>query len=362
LNTYVVILAGGRGERFWPASRIKKPKQVLKLTSQKTLLQETLDRSLPIVPIERTFIITGKELGDYLKASHPGFPQENFIIEPCAKNTAPAICYSAAHIVAKHGDGIIVVLSSDHYISPVSIFQQSLLSAVDIVKSTDRIVLLGIQPNRGETGSGYIQVGENLTESNGIKCMSVESFKEKPSRINAQEFYLSGKYLWNSGNFIMRAGKLLEEGKKYLPIFIDDMEKYIANYETSDAPKIIADAFDRVQSISIDYAILEKTSNIAVLWGSFLWDDVGNWNALERVIQQDRFNNVNTGAGETFFSETYESTVYNDTDGLVVAVGVSDLVIIRMNDITMVMNKTHIPHIREIVEKIRANKDWEKYL
>lgn len=362
METYAIVLAGGKGERFWPASRASFPKQVIKLFSDQTLLKETINRTQPVVSMERTFIVTGQELANFLLGTHPELPAENFIIEPFGKNTAPAICLAAAQIVAKYGDGIMIVLASDHYISPTKAFQESLIAAKQIVQTTDKIVLMGIQPMRAETGYGYIQMGERLAEHNNIRCMTVESFKEKPSRVKAQEFYLSGKYLWNSGNFIMRAGKIIEEARKHLPEMVAGFEKYIRKFGEAEADKILAQTYNNAPSISIDYAVIEKSSDIAVLCGAFQWDDVGNWAALERVINKDRFNNVATGSGDFLLSETYETTVYNDEPGLVVALGVSDLIIVRMKDVVLIMNKTKIPHMRELVDKIREKPDLSKYL
>lgn len=362
MDTFVVILAGGKGERFWPASRAKLPKQVIKLFSEHTLLKETINRTLPVVPIFRTFIVTGVDLADMLIETHPDFPRENYIVEPSGKNTAPAICLAAAQIVAKYGDGVMFVLASDHYIDPPYVFQQSLKAAQQVVESMDNLVLMGIQPTRAETGYGYIQVGEKIAEYDGIRCMNVKSFKEKPSRVKAQEFYLSGEYLWNSGNFIFRAGKILDEAHKHLPKLAQELDEYIAHFGKPEADEIIKRAYENTQSISIDYAILEKSSDVAVLWGAFRWDDVGSWGALERVMKTDKNNNVTAGSGEFITSETYETTIYNDHEGLVAAFGVSDLVIVRMNDVVLVMNKTKIPYMRELVEELKNNPQWQKYL
>ena len=362
MEEFVTILAGGRGERFWPASRTNMPKQLLKLFSNKTMLQETIDRTLPLVPMERTFIITGNHLADLIKQTHPEIRDENFIIEPLAKNTAPAICLAAAKIVAEHGDGIMYVLASDHYIYPAEMFRDALKVAKEVILTFDKLVLMGIQPTRAETGYGYIQIADKIAEYDGIKCFDVKSFKEKPSRVKAQEFYLSGEYLWNSGNFMFRAGKILEEAEKYLPEFAKKMRQYIDKYGTPEADKILAEAFEEVTAISIDFAILEKSRDVAVLWGAFQWDDVGSWGALERILPRDKFNNVIAGVDKKLLVDTYETTIYNNKDTLIVAFGVSDLVIVNMGDVVLVMNKARIPEMRSLVEKIKENPEWEKYL
>lgn len=362
MDDFVVVLAGGKGERFWPASRANKPKQLLNLVSNKSMIRETIERTLKIVPIERTFIVTNRTLSELIQKDLPDLKQDNFIIEPEGKNTAPAICFAAANIIARYGDGIMFALASDHYISPVDIFIDALLSAKEVVVSTDRLVLMGIQPTRPETGYGYIQVGEKLMEHNGIKSHIVLSFREKPSRVKAQEFYLSGNYLWNSGNFIMRAGKVIEEAEKYMPDLAQGMRRYISEYHTLSANTIVQDVFRQVRGTSFDYGILEKSDQVAVLWGTFQWDDVGSWGAVERILPKDRYNNVVHGIGQTLLDESYETTVYNDAPGLVVASGVSDVVIVRLEDVVLVLNKTRIDQLRELVAKMRENPDYEKYL
>jgi len=362
MEEFVVVLAGGRGERFWPLSRANRPKQLLKLISNRTMLKETIERTLPLVPMERTFIVTGGELAKLIKEQHPEFPEENYIIEPMGKNTAPAICLAAANIVAKYGDGIMFVLASDHYIEPQSTFLSVLRAAKEAVIKTDRLILMGIEPTRAETAYGYIQVGEKLLELNDAQCYEVKNFKEKPDKVKAQEFYLSGEYLWNSGNFIMRARRILEEAKVYLPQLANDMEKYIDNFGSPEAEEILREAFERAPSTSIDYAILEKTKNVAVIWGKFYWDDVGSWGAMERVLKSDKFGNVVAGDGDFLILETYESTIFNDSPGLIATFGVSDLVIVRMDDITLVLNKTRIPQMRELISKLKEDEKFKKYL
>ncbi|MCD6594184.1 mannose-1-phosphate guanylyltransferase [bacterium] len=362
MEKFVVVLAGGKGERFWPASRVNRPKQFLKLMSDKTMLRATIERTRPIVPIERTLIVANSHLVELMKETHPEIPEQNYIIEPQGKNTAPAICLAAANIVAKYGDGIMFVLASDHYIDPPQMFRDGLDVAKEVILKDDKLVLMGIQPTRAETGYGYIHVDEKIAEYDGIKCFGVKSFKEKPSRVKAQEFYFAGDYLWNSGNFMFRAGKILEEAEKYLPECANSMREYIENYGKPQANDILEKAFENITAVSIDVAILEKSEDVAVLWGAFRWDDVGSWGALERILHKDKFNNVISGKSDNLLLDTYETTIYSDNDSLVVAFGVTDLVIVNMGDVVLVMNKTRISEMRDLVKKIKENPDWKKYL
>ncbi len=362
MKEFVIVLAGGKGERFWPVSRSRKPKQLLRLLSNNTMLIETINRTLDIVPIEYTFIVTGPELAKLISETHPEIPKENFIIEPQGKNTAPAIGLAAAEIIARYGDGILYVLASDHYIEPKSAFQSVLKSARDAVLKTDRLILMGIEPSRAETAYGYIHAGKKILELSDSDCYEVSSFKEKPNRVKAQEFYLSGEYLWNSGNFIMRAGKILEEANIYLPDFAQALYKYIEEFDKPDSNKIIEEAFETIPSISIDFAILEKTRNVGVIWSRFKWDDVGSWSAMERVLCSDNHNNIQIGNGEFLLQDTYETTILNDFDGLIVTYGISDMVIVRMNDVVLVMNKTRTQQIRDLIDILKSEGKYNKYL
>lgn len=359
MENFGVILAGGRGERFWPASRKNRPKQLLKLISDKTMLDETISRISMIVAKNNIILVTNEELKNLISQQIPALEETNFAIEPVPKNTAPAIGLSAAKIIAEHGDGIMFVLSSDHRIEPVSTFIEALKSAREIAINEDKLILLGIEPSWAETGYGYIEMGQARNENNGFTAFEVRSFKEKPNRVLAQEYYLDGRHLWNSGIFIWKASKILSEIDIHLPELGAKLHKYIDNYNQKE--KILSEIFEGITPISIDYGVLEKSHSVAVLRAKFTWDDVGSYTALERILKKDNDGNVKVDKS-CHMLDTYETTIINDAEGIVVTFGVSDLVIVRSHDVLLVMHKTRIPQMRELLDRIREIPDLEKYL
>ena len=356
-----MILAGGKGERFWPISRSNRPKQLMQLLSDKTMLEETLDRVKSIVEDENVVIVTGNEIKGMIEECVPGLTEKNFILEPVGRNTAPAIGLAAARIIATKDDGIMFVLSSDHRISPVETFVDALNAAKSMAEKEGSLVLLGIEPTRPETGYGYIEVGEVKMEVGGFVMANVAVFKEKPNRILAQEYYLDGKHLWNSGIFVWRATKIMEEIKTFLPDLYGELQKYMEVCGTEKEDAILTEAFKKVEPISIDYGVLEKSDSVTVLRANFTWDDVGSYAALERVLERDRDGNVVVGDNVCLF-DTYETTIMNDMPGMVIVYGVSDLVIVRSGDVLFVLQKTRIPEMRELLEHLKKDPNMEKYL
>jgi len=361
MEDFAVILAGGRGERFWPVSRLNKPKQILKLFSDKTMLDETLSRVEKIVEPQNIKVITSENLKKLISQKIQRLEDGNFFIEPMGKNTAPAIAYAATKIVAEKGDGVMYVLSSDHQIKPVGTFVEALKAAREIAISADKLVLLGIEPSRPETGYGYIESGEPMEEVSGFVAYNVRSFKEKPNRMLAQEYYLDGQHLWNSGIFVWKASQILKEIEHSLPELHKLMMKFKEAVGTNDEDKVKKEVFKRIEAISIDYGVLEKSMSVAVLRAKFAWDDVGSYAALERILDKDHEGNVTT-ADTSILMDTYESTIINQAPGLVVTYGISDLVVVRMDDALLIIHKTKIPQIREVLEKIKNRSDLEEYL
>ena len=361
MDNFAVVLAGGRGERFWPASRKHRPKQLLRLLSERTMLEETLSRVDDLVEEENRIIVTGRQLKGLIEKEIGGLTDGNFMVEPQGRNTAPAIGIAAAKIVAEHGDGIMFVLSSDHLIRPLGTFVEALRAARGLAEAHDRLVLLGVEPSRPETGYGYIEMGEVMDQTNGFAAHDVASFKEKPNRLVAQEYYLDSKHLWNSGIFVWRAGRILEEMKAHLPELYSQLEKYKSAVGTERENEVLDEIFEKISPISIDYGVLEKTHSVAVLRAKFTWDDVGNYGALVRILEKDHEGNVTFGDDVHLF-ESYETTVMNDTPGAVVTYGISDLVIVREGDVLLVLHKSKVPQMRDLLEKIKDNPDLEEYL
>lgn len=357
---YGVILAGGRGERFWPLSREEHPKQLLKLTSDKTMIEETVDRLEDFISKEKIIVVTGNHLKDKIKGAVPYLSDDNFLLEPQGKNTCLAIGLAAAHMVKENPNGVMVILSSDHLITPreklISLFK----AGSEIAAQGDHLITIGVVPNRAETAYGYIELGDEFGSAAGIKFYNVKQFKEKPSPAKAQEYYLDRQHLWNSGMFIWRADSILKALEKYEP----DIHKCLMNYMTEINGGDIQAAREKLYcdctSISIDFAILEKASNVLTMKGDIRWDDVGSWLAMGRIHRSDRDNNV--AVGDVLLDGSFENIIVNDAKGIIVGFGVSDLVIVRTGDIVMVAHKTRVGDIKDLLSNLSENEEYEKYL
>ncbi len=357
---YGVILAGGRGERFWPLSRQDHPKQLLKLTSQKTMLMETVERLDGFIPKEQILIVTGKHLREKILEAVPGLTDANLLLEPEGRNTCLAIGIAATHLKRKDPDAVMVILSSDHLISPTEKLVSLLRAGAEQAGKTDHLLTIGVVPTRAETAYGYIELGEKFSSLSGIDFFNVKQFKEKPNPTKAQEYYLDRTHLWNSGMFVWRADAILESIERFVPGVHECVKEYEKNIGTQKEGEAREKLYCDSISISIDFAVLENAPNVLTMKGELKWDDVGSWLALDRIRERDRFNNV--AVGNVLMESSYENTVVNDDAGIIVGYGVSDLVIVKAGEIVMVAHKTVVGEIKELLTRIAADKDHEKYL
>lgn len=334
MKTVVLIMAGGRGERFWPLSRINHPKQFLCLTGDKeSMIQKTVNRVLPLVDIKDIFILTNELYKDKVLEHLPNLPKENIVLEPVMRNTAPAIELGLEKVKEKYDDAAVIVLPSDHLIKDEKAFREVLLKGVEFAKENKAIITIGITPNEPNTGYGYIKLG------NGKDIYKVDSFKEKPSLEIAKSYLKEGGYVWNAGMFIFTIKTMDEAFKKYLPIQYEIISK-----DTS--------RFNEVESISIDYGIMEKADNIFSIPGDFGWDDVGSYLALERINPMDKDNNVIQNK-DTVTLDT-KGTIIKGTDKkLIATLGVSDLVIVETDDVILVADKNKTGDIKKLLEEVK---------
>ena len=357
---YGIILAGGRGERFWPLSRQDNPKQLLKLTSDKTMIHETIDRLNGFIPMENILVVTASNLKDKILAVVPGLKESNLLLEPEGRNTCLAIGLAAAHLKQKDPDAVMVILSSDHLINPTDKLQALLRAGAEQAQSSDYLITIGVVPTRAETAYGYIELGEEYNKKGGIDFYHVKQFKEKPSPTKAQEYYLDRAHLWNSGMFIWRADAILASIERFVPAIQDCISVYEKEIGKAGEIQAREKLYCESISISIDFAVLENAPNVLTMKGEIKWDDVGSWLALGRTKPHDKYNNVLVG--DVMSESSYENTIVNDDSGVIVALGVTDLVIVRAGEIVMVAHKTRVGDIKELLAKIAANKDYEKYL
>lgn len=353
MNTYVVIMAGGSGERFWPLSRQRRPKQLLKLTSAtQTMLAEAIDRVTPMVPVDRVLIITSAALRQPIIDAMPSIPAANVIAEPAKRNTAPCLAL-ACSIIRSRGeeDAVMAVLTADHFIGDVEAFRSDVRRAVDTATAADTLVTLGIPPTRPETGYGYIEIGEEGVATMGAR--RVRSFREKPDAQTALEYMWSGRYLWNSGMFFWRVSTLDKAMQTHLQDVgsrIDVMTSALATLNVND----LAEIFTSMPDISIDYGVMERAANVSVVPATFPWDDVGSWDALDRMRPRDERHNVSVG--DVVLLDTQNAIVVNaaERDHVLTTLGVDNVVVVVTDDATMVCAKDRAQDVKKIVAALRA--------
>ena len=348
-----LIMAGGRGERFWPKSRKNLPKQFLSLTNDgKTMIQLTVERILPLVDLEDIYIATNKDYKALVMEQLPGLPESNILCEPIGRNTAPCIGLGAVHVAHKYPDALMIVLPSDHLIKSNEIFVETLSAACDCAEQDMNLVTIGITPNYPETGYGYIKMDSSVT--NG-KTFGVERFVEKPHLELAKEYLASGDYLWNSGMFIWKTSSILANIEKFLPETYASLMTIKASIGTADEDAVLNEVFPNFTSESIDFGIMEKSDSIYIIPGNFGWDDVGSWLAISRVRGTDEAENTVCGNVITIDSK---NCIIEAGDKLIAAVGLDNIVIVDTADATLICNKEATNDIKKILEVLRKeNKE-----
>jgi mannose-1-phosphate guanylyltransferase len=357
---YGIIMAGGKGERFWPLSRSERPKQFLKLTSDRTMLEETIERVRPLIPLEQIRIVTGESMTQMILHSSSHVNKSHILSEPFGRNTCMAIGLAATHLAKADPTAVMVVLSADHLIRPPEKLLRIIEDGCAIATTDSRLITIGIVPTRPETGYGYIKLGELFKTERDSNVFNVAAFTEKPKAAVAQEYYFSRKYLWNSGMFIWSARSILKSIGECRP----EIGELLSTYsEAIGTPRELAarqELYQKAPSISIDYAVLEKAGNVVVIKADIIWDDIGSWNALDRFKERDSDNNVRVG--QSVVLDTFETTIYNEDSGLITCLGVSDLVIVRSGNVTLVTHKTRAGDIKELLAKLSEDESTRGYL
>ncbi len=344
-----VIMAGGKGERFWPKSRKQCPKQFLSLTSDgKTMIQHTVERLLPIVCIEDIFVVTNGAYKSLVKEQLPNLPDENIILEPVPKNTAPCIALAAAHIKKKYGDAIMVTLPSDHLVKYKEMYLSVLKHGINISKERDTIVTLGITPSYPEIGYGYINF--EVADYDDYSIYKVKKFVEKPSLELAREYVDSGKYLWNSGMFIFSVKTIMTSFQKFLPNLYESIETIEKIIGTSYEETELDTEFKKIESVSIDKGVMEKADNIYVLPATFGWDDMGSWTALERFNKVNDFGNIVNGNVVTV---DVKNSIIMGEQKLIALVGVENIIVVDTEDSTLICAKDKAQDIKKVIDNLK---------
>ncbi|MBR8832253.1 MAG: Mannose-1-phosphate guanylyltransferase 1 [Chroococcopsis gigantea SAG 12.99] len=346
-----VILAGGKGERFWPLSRRSRPKQFLCLDgSGRSLLQATADRLLAVAGgWENLWVITSAPIAAGVREQLPDLPASNLLVEPSGKDTAPAVAWGTIEVAKKHGDDAVVgFFPADHWIGDQNAYETTLRAAVAVAITENAIVTLGIEPDYPSTGYGYIEQGESVAQYEGLPVYKVSRFTEKPDRDTAGTFLSTGRFSWNSGMFIFRASVVLGELKNYAPDLINSLlDKGV-------------DAYPGLEKKSIDYTLMEKTSLAYVLPAKFGWDDLGDWNALERLVET---KNGNVELALHVGLDTTGSILYSsDEDEVIVTIGLEDVVIVRDGKATLVVHKERTQDIKKVLKLLQDNPQLETLL
>ncbi len=366
-DRFVIIMAGGRGERFWPISREKTPKQLIKLLGKTSFLQQAVANILPIVPLKNIFIITNAVQAPEVRKQLPKLPKDNVVAEPVGRDTCAAVTLGAALVGARSTKGVMAVLPADHVIPDAKKFQQVLSDAFDVAASGQVIVTIGIKPNEPATGYGYIQTGAVLpTPVGGKKCKTTffkaERFVEKPDLATAEKYVASGDYRWNAGMFVWSFVTVTNSLEQHQPEMFAACQRWFkAAAVPAKLNRVLAKEYPEIKKISIDYALMEKAQNVVVADGAFEWDDLGAWPALSRHIKQDAEGNA--AVAELIHVDSARNIVFdartkNRTP--IALVGLRDTIIVQTDDAVLVADKGQAQKIKELVKKLAADAKLKK--
>ncbi len=352
-DTYAVIMAGGSGTRFWPASRPERPKQLLPLApgDDRSLLRATVDRISPLVPIERVLVVTSTALAEATRADLPGLPEENLLAEPVGRNTAPCVGWAAAVIARRSPEARLMVLPADHHIGDEKTYLQTLATALDAASEGD-LVTVGLKPTRPETGYGYIEVGEPIAE----EVWRARRFVEKPTRERAEQLFASGSYLWNSGMFFFRADAILEAIEHHLPGLAKGLAELDRAAAAGSEEAAVAEGYGDLPRISIDHGVMEKADGVAVVPGDFGWSDLGSWTTAWELSEKDDAGNAS--GSDAVLVDASGNLVRAPLGKVVALVGVSDLVVVDTEDALLVVPRSRAQEVREVVQRL-ADRNGE---
>jgi mannose-1-phosphate guanylyltransferase len=345
---HAVIMAGGSGTRFWPKSRRNRPKQLLRLFGDGTMLQQTVERIAPLVPAPRILIITGADQAEGVRAQLPDLPVANVVAEPCPRDTAACVGLAAKLVARSDPEGTIIMMPADHVIEPGALFRKTARAAVAIIDADPSVfVTFGIKPTRPETGYGYIERGESLGAVDGIALYRVAQFREKPDRATAEKFLADGGFAWNSGIFVWRARAILDALAEHRPTLAAAIDRVGAALGSPAEAETLAREYPRMERVPIDKAVMEHARNVRVLEVSYDWNDVGDWRSLTALVPPD--TDGNTIQGDVLACDTRGSIIVAD-DGLIATLGVDDLVVVQSGGATLVARKQQLDQLKSVVE------------
>ncbi|MGH9771430.1 MAG: mannose-1-phosphate guanylyltransferase [Candidatus Acidiferrales bacterium] len=351
-HIYAVILAGGSGTRFWPLSRRRRPKQLLNLFGERSLLAQTVARVRALIPPERTYIFTNERIQAEVVRELPEVPRHQVIAEPASRNTAPTIGLAAYEVLRRDPDGLMVVLPSDHLIAKEGLFRRALQAGCDWAAAQGCSVLIGIKPTHPETGYGYVRLGRARARARGFDVFDVRQFTEKPGAAMARRYVRSGNYLWNAGMFIWKASTLVENLQRFQPQMSAGLQRLnqAGGIRSSSAFKRI---FPQLENISIDYALMEKIPDVYAMAADIGWSDVGSWAAAYELSAKDKQGNVQPAA--SFLLDSRRNMIVSDRK-FVAAIGVDDLVVVETEDAILVCRRDRAQDAGKVVRELERRK------
>jgi mannose-1-phosphate guanylyltransferase len=366
-NRFVVIMAGGRGERFWPVSREKTPKQLIRLLGDRSLLRQAVDRVLPLVPVRNVLVITNAAQAPEVRKQMPKLPKENVIAEPLGRDTCAAVTLGAALVGARSTTGVMAVLPADHVIPEEKKFQQVLSDAFDLAGRGQAIVTIGIKPTEPATGYGYIRMGEPLPPPAGVRAYKTvfcraEQFVEKPQFDQALEYVNSGQYRWNAGMFIWSFVTITEGLQKHQPEMYAACQRW---FKVAGNParlnNVLAKEYPGIKRISIDYALMEHAQNVIVADGAFEWDDLGSWTALARHLKADAEGNC--AVADFMHVDAARNIIFDArTKGRrtpIAVVGLRDSILVQTDDAVLLAHKSQVQKVKELVKRLAETREYK---
>lgn len=348
---YALIMAGGGGTRLWPLSRRSQPKQALELVGERTMFQHAVDRVAPLFGPQGILVVTGEEYVEQLREQAPDIPPENFVVEPMGRGTAPAIGLGGIHILRRDPEAVMAVLTADHFIRDVERFRRALTAARQVAEE-DHLVTLGIEPGFPSTGYGYIEQGEQLETRDGFPVFRARRFTEKPDRETAERMVASGRYAWNSGMFVWRVSRVMEEFEQQMPDTYDKLERIASALGSEKYSPLLRREWPTMERQTIDYGVMEGAENVAVIPVDIGWSDVGNWSSMRDILPADEAGNVIVG--DHLGVDTHNSLVFNDGERLVVTIGLEDMIVVNTGNAVLVCPRRHEQSVREVVKRLRG--------
>jgi mannose-1-phosphate guanylyltransferase len=362
LSVHAVILAGGRGTRFWPRSRTRTPKQLISIVGKKTMLQQTLERWRPLIPPQNVWPVTNAEQVSALRKQLPAAARKRVLTEPFGRNTTAAIALAAIHIrQAAKGDALMAVLPADHYIAEAARYREIVGAALDVARDPGRMVVLGIPPTRPDTGFGYIERLEQPFAAGKFQAFPVRRFTEKPGLASAKEYVASGMYQWNAGMFFWRVSTFLDALRRFLPKTHQAMEQLAKHIGKRGYKTQLNNIYSKLENISVDYAIMEKAAaggtageaSVYVIPAEVGWSDIGSWAAVYELMAKRPGENILAGAGETVDAE---GNFLWSPGKFVAAVGVRDLVVVETADALLICPRDRAQDVGKIVKSLEQRK------